>query len=183
MVTNMVDKYNPEEITLVVGLGNPSEELAHTYHNVGMQALTSLTDGTAFTPASTGTFAYARMGAHTFIQPLVFMNESGIAVRDALAYFKASPSQLLVIHDDADVPLGEYRLHFGRGEAGHHGVTSIIHTIHTNEFWRIRIGIEQRTPIIGTRKRAETFVLKPITPAHKALFSKLFEEIRVHFSL
>lgn len=179
----MMDKYNPEEIELIVGLGNPSDELAQTYHNVGMQALTSFADGTAFTPASTGTFAYARIGAHTFIQPLVFMNESGLAVHDALHYFKASPSQLLVIHDDADVPLGEYRLQFGRGEAGHHGITSVVKSIHTNEFWRLRIGIEQKHPIIGTRKRAETFVLKPISHAHKSIFLRLFLEIRTLLSL
>ena len=179
----MMDKYNPEEIALIVGLGNPSDELAQTYHNVGMQALNSFIDGAAFTPASTGTFAYTRVGAHTFIQPKIFMNESGVAVRDALHYFKASPSQLLVIHDDADVPLGEYRLQFGRGEAGHHGVASIIRTIHTHEFWRLRIGIEQKVPLIGTRKRAETFVLKAVSRAHKHIFIRLFEEIRTLLSL
>ncbi len=174
----MTDKYNPEEITLVVGLGNPSEELAHTYHNVGMLSVTALVDGAAFTPASTGTFAYAKVGDVSYVQPLVFMNESGVAVRDALHYFNASPSQLLIIHDDADIPVGQYRLQFGRGEAGHHGVASVTKQIHTSEFWRLRIGIEQRVPILGTRRKAETFVLKPISRAHKAAFSQLFEEFR-----
>ena len=177
----MIDKYNPEEISIIVGLGNPSEELKNTYHNIGMLAVHSLSGEVSFESASTHTFAFTKSPHRIFVEPRVFMNESGLAVKDALAYFKKAPSELLVIHDDADIPLGEYRLQFGRGEAGHHGIESIIGAIHTKDFWRLRIGIEQRVPILGTRKRASTYVLKQISHNHKVEFNRIFQEITAHF--
>lgn len=157
------------EATMIVGLGNPGAEYRDTYHNAGIRALSLLAPHAAFEAASTKTFLFAKENGRIFIQPLTFMNESGIAVRDALRYFGKTPNDLLVIHDDADIPLGELRLQFGRGAAGHHGIESITHHLGTTAFWRARIGIEQRTPLLKRRVKAMKYVLRPVTRAHAPL--------------
>lgn len=169
---------NAKDIVLIVGLGNPGDEYANTYHNAGSLALHYLADNSNFTTASTKTFSFAKLNGKIFVKPLVFMNESGIAVRDALAYFSLTPAQMLVIHDDADIPVGELRIQFGRGAAGHHGIESIINLTGTKDFWRARLGIEQKTIFMKKRIRAERYVLKPLSKAHRALFEKAFAAIQ-----
>lgn len=142
----MAPKFKPEHITLVVGLGNPGERYARTYHNAGRIAMRALEeDRTPFAPRT------------RFIVTDTYMNESGLAVKRAL---RAKPSALLVVHDDADLPIGSYRLVFARGAAGHHGVESIIRALGTKEFWRLRIGI--RPPAMKNAK-ADSFVLRPMS--------------------
>ena len=177
-ISEKISIENVKDVILVVGLGNPGDEYAHTYHNAGALALRYLTDEADFTTASTKTFAFAKLNGKIFIRPLVFMNESGIAVRDALAYFNLKPEQMLVIHDDADIPVGELKIQFGRGAAGHHGIESIIHLVGTKDFWRARLGIERKTMFMKRRIRAERYVLKPLSKEHKALFEKAFADIR-----
>ena len=169
---------NTKNIVLVVGLGNPGSEYANTYHNAGSLALQFLTDNADFTAASTRSFAFAKLHGKIFIRPLVFMNESGIAVRDALAYFNLKPEQMLIIHDDADIPVGELKIQFGRGAAGHHGIESIINAVGTKDFWRARLGIERKTMFMKRRIRAERYVLKPLSKEHRTLFETAFADIQ-----
>ncbi len=92
------------------------------------------------------------------------MNESGSAVARPL---RTSPSTLLLIHDDSDLPLGSYRLMFGRGAAGHHGVESVIKALGTKEFWRLRVGVRPSLPKSAkgdaSRLPAGRFVLRPMS--------------------
>ncbi len=169
---------NTKNVVLVVGLGNPGNEYANTYHNAGSLALQFLTDNADFTTASTKSFEFLKLHGKIFVKPLVFMNESGIAVRDALAYFNLKPEQMLIIHDDADIPVGELKIQFGRGAAGHHGIESIISLAGTKDFWRARLGIERKTMFMKRRIRAERYVLKPLSKEHRALFEKAFADIQ-----
>jgi len=102
------------------------------------------------------------------------MNESGKAVKEAVKYFRAKPEEILIIHDDSDIELGKYKISFGRGSAGHQGVESIIKSLGTKNFWRLRIGI-RRTK----RKKAGEFVLKKITPADKLVWERLFSDLKI----
>lgn len=165
------------DIVLIAGLGNPGDKYKNTYHNVGLAAEDHIAGKLDFVNASTGTFAFAKSNGRIFVRPLVFMNESGVAIRDALRYFSLAPNQILIIHDDADIPLGEVKIQFGRGEAGHHGIESIAKLLGTKEFWRARVGIEQKTMFTKTRIRAEKYVLKPISRAHMQRLISVFEEI------
>lgn len=105
------------------------------------------------------------------------MNESGSAVKNSLKYFKTSPDELLIIHDDSDILIGEYKLSFERGSGGHKGIESIIKHLKTNKFWRIRIGIRPPSRSGTPRKKAEEFVLKNISPEHKRLLMSVFAAI------
>jgi peptidyl-tRNA hydrolase, PTH1 family len=107
------------------------------------------------------------------------MNESGRAVHDAMRVFDAKPEDIIVIHDDSDIPVGEFKRTTGGGSAGHNGIRSVIDHLHTQDFARIRIGI--RAPDEAHRKKAGDFVLSPITPADKKVFENVFEKIFASF--
>lgn len=152
----MAPKFKLSAIKLVVGLGNPGVRYARTYHNTGRMAVTALANVPEkdFKP-STDYLSY-RATDRIFIIPRTFMNGSGLAIKSALRALRAKPRELLVVHDDADLTLGTYRLAWARGAAGHRGVESIMSALGTKEFWRLRIGI--RSPAFE-KKKADAFVL------------------------
>ncbi|MEK7513233.1 MAG: aminoacyl-tRNA hydrolase [Patescibacteria group bacterium] len=186
IVRKVTPKFNPEAITLIVGLGNPDEQYRHTYHNVGWQALDTLAGGAAFEQPGRAPFAAAvlRTGA-VLVKPLTGMNVSGSAVRHALRHFSIKDiGTLLVIHDDADLPVGSWKLQCGRGAAGHHGVASIINALENRSFWRARIGIRAESKSTRARRpRAGAFVLAPINRADAAMLRSVFSDIEHSLSL
>ena len=170
--------------TLIIGLGNPDPSLENTYHNVGVLAVQWIAehadvDGPGM-PAPTfrahkDAFEYAKTRDGILIRPLVFMNESGRAVKEAMHVFGVAAKDILVIHDDSDLPVGEFKRVSGGGSAGHNGIRSIIDHLHTEDFARIRIGIREKDE--AHRKKAGDFVLSPITPADKQAFEAVFKKI------
>ncbi len=167
---------------IVIGLGNPSAEYESTYHNVGLLALEAVVKKIA---AESGAevrfkkygdlFEYAKTERMVIVKPLVFMNGSGRAVAEALRVFQSVPQRLIVLHDESDLPVGEFQVSVGRGAAGHHGIESIVDSLHANDFTRIRIGI--REPNEERRKKASEFVLQPIRAAHKKILETVFENV------
>lgn len=164
---------NPKRFKLLIGLGNPGQEYAGTYHNVGLQALENLCPADCrFRPAGRGKFEYCkRRDGVILARPLTFMNESGLAAAAALKYFRLKPAEMLVLQDDSDLRLGEWRLAFDRGAAGHHGVESIVRAVGSKEFGRARIGIRYRPG------KAGAFVLRPISPANQKKLQSVFGEM------
>ena len=158
---------------LVVGLGNPGKEYETTYHNVGVLALESLAPEKF--KKYKDLFEYAETDATVFVRPLTYMNESGTAVRAALKNFKAKPASLVLIHDDSDIIVGEYKISFDRNSAGHKGVQSVIDALGTKEFSRIRIGI--RPARERQRQKVGEFALKKIATKDMVVLKKVFEEI------
>ena len=172
--------------TLIIGLGNPDPALVHTYHNVGALAMQWIAEhaveNDGGTPASAlkfrthkDSFSYIKSGKHIFIRPLVFMNESGRAVKDAMRVFGVGAKDIVIIHDDSDIPIGEFKRATGGGSAGHNGIRSVIDHLHTEDFARIRVGI--RAANEAHRKKAGDFVLSPITATDKKIFENVFEKI------
>lgn len=150
---------------LIVALGNPDREYENTYHNAGRIALERLLAGKElkFRQAGARPFIYAKSGDTVYIEPTTYMNESGPAVRAALDYFKLPSKEMIVLHDDSDLPLGTAKVSFGQSSAGHKGVESIIQTLGTNEFHRLRIGIRSKPG------KAGAFVLQPMPQQDKEL--------------
>jgi len=132
---------------LIVGLGNPESQYRSTRHNMGFMVL----DQVARKLLPVGSDNWQRMKKldslvikkEDFIlaKPQVAMNNNGLAVEKVVSYFKVPPASLLIIHDDLDLPLGQMKMVFKRGSAGHRGVESIIHSLGENNFWRLRVGI------------------------------------------
>ncbi|MEK7657876.1 MAG: aminoacyl-tRNA hydrolase [Patescibacteria group bacterium] len=174
------------KVKLVIGLGNPGKEYYKTYHNVGFLIIDFLKIPKFKTSASKK-FEYAKINDLILIKPLFFMNESGKAVLDAIKYFKIKPEEILAVHDDSDIELGKYKLSFGRASAGHNGVESIIQSLKTKNFWRLRIGIRKisnnskRTkaglPAEARRAKAGEFVLRKISASDMKIFNILLPSL------
>ena len=142
----------------VVGLGNPGDEYEYTRHNAGRMAV-ALFDrahefgGFVADSKSKSLISKGDVGTHTatLVLPETFMNTSGSAVARFVKSKKAA-ERLVVVHDDIDVPFGRIKISFGRGSGGHKGVESIIKTLQTKDFVRVRIGVAPTTPK-GTIKK------------------------------
>ncbi len=134
---------------LVVGLGNPGKQYDRTRHNVGFMVVEALAEKHRGTfRAGKGeylisdTLRLADSNAElVLLKPLTYMNNSGLAVRYALDYFKFESTQLIVVSDDFQLPLGKLRLRLKGSEGGHNGLRSIIAHLGTQEFARLRLGI------------------------------------------
>jgi PTH1 family peptidyl-tRNA hydrolase len=135
---------------LVVGLGNPGREYAGTRHNVGFDVAEQFAKRFAGTFRRKIRFAAELAevnldGAKVFVaKPRTFVNRSGAAVGALLNWLKLAPPEMLVVVDDADLPLGQLRLRSAGGSGGHNGLRSIIETLGGNEtFPRLRVGISR----------------------------------------
>jgi PTH1 family peptidyl-tRNA hydrolase len=152
---------------LIVGLGNPGRRYRGTRHNVGREVVQHLADrlGVRLEEDGWARTARARVDGVTVVLavPETYMNVSGQAVRDLLRRGRRRPGDLLVVHDDLDIPLGHVRLRPGDGAGGHNGIRSIIAELGTGMFPRLRIGVGR--PPAGVDP-AE-FVLDRFTPEER----------------
>jgi len=135
-------------VFLVVGLGNPGQRYAATRHNIGFAALDQLAQGVDWRQKFQGEFAPIELAGSklTLLKPLTFMNESGQSVGPAAKFFKVEPRDIIVVHDELDLPLGTVRIKLGGGDAGHNGLRSLRAHLSTGEFIRIRLGIGRPPP-------------------------------------
>lgn len=130
---------------LIAGLGNPGAAYAETRHNIGFMAVDALADrfGVSFSKGKFNAEQCRTTGKPrlTLIKPLSFMNKSGMPVQNVSHFFDIAPSQIIVAHDDLDLPFGTVRLKQGGGHGGHNGLRSIIQTLGSGDFMRLRMGI------------------------------------------
>jgi len=159
---------------IIVGLGNPADEYRGTYHNAGHLLLNFLA-GNETEWKKADLFRYVRQGDLILAKTDVFMNESGRATKKILSYFKLKPDAMTIAHDDSDLVIGEYKIQFGRGPAGHRGVASVLSALKTKDFRRIRIGV--RRPQERSRKKAGDFVLKKIGASELKILNGVFRAI------
>jgi len=139
---------------LVVGLGNPGKNYASHRHNVGfmvVEDLASRVRADSFREKFSGLIARASLGDEQayLLEPQTYMNESGRSVQPAMAFHKIAPTNLIVVHDELDLPFGQVRLKVGGGHAGHNGLRSIMAHVGTGDFIRLRIGIGRPPPGFG----------------------------------
>jgi PTH1 family peptidyl-tRNA hydrolase len=156
---------------LVVGLGNPGKEYAHTRHNVGAEAVVLLVEraGAKFKAGrDKALVADARVSGRRVILafPTTYMNDSGQAVGALMRRHKlAEPSQLIVVHDELDLPPGTVRVKVGGGLAGNNGLRSITQHLKTQDFVRVRIGIGKPP----SKERGADHVLSRLPKAEREL--------------
>jgi peptidyl-tRNA hydrolase, PTH1 family len=134
-------------LKLIVGLGNPGREYSETRHNLGFQVVEELARRYRVklrndTKRRARVAKIGDIGDGVLVaQPTTFMNLSGWAVRDVASFHKVVPQDLLIVVDDADLPLGRLRIRAGGSAGGHNGLKSIIQELGTAEFPRLRIGV------------------------------------------
>ncbi len=164
---------------LVVGLGNPGPDYARNRHNVGQMVLAELADrlGASFKSQKTNAMvAEGRTGAERprliLAKPNSFMNLSGGPVASLMRFYKLEPSQLIVVHDELDIPFDRVRLKLGGGHGGHNGIRDIASAIGSPDFYRIRVGIG-RPP---GRQPAADFVLRDFTSTERQVLPSLLAD-------
>lgn len=130
---------------VIVGLGNPGGQYAETRHNVGFMLADSVAVALKadFRPKYQGLFAEISLDKERIylLKPQTYMNLSGRALLDLVRFYKISAEDVLVIHDDMDLPLGKIRLRNQGSPGGHNGIRSIIGELGTEKFWRLKIGV------------------------------------------
>ena len=162
---------------LVVGLGNPGAEYEATRHNAGFWWVENLADAHGVALRSEARFhgKVARLraagGECWLLEPQTFMNLSGRAVAALVTFYKIEVGDILVVHDELDLPPGSARLKRGGGTAGHNGLKDIARHLGP-DFWRLRIGIGHP----GDRAEVASFVLRPPRKEEAALISEAIEK-------
>lgn len=145
---------------LVAGLGNPGKEYASTKHNLGFLAVDEIARraGIDLTKKKfRGSYGEGVISGERLIllKPETYMNRSGEAVSEAAVFYNISPPDIIVIHDEMDLPSGTVRVKAGGGSAGHNGIRSIVERIGSPDFVRIRMGIGKP----GEKSKGATHVL------------------------
>jgi PTH1 family peptidyl-tRNA hydrolase len=171
---------------LIVGLGNPGKEYTVSRHNVGFMCVNYF--GKQYKIPTESKKAHARTGEGevegvrvVLAKPFTFMNRSGSSVKELMRKYDLKPEDLIVVHDDMDLPLGKIRIRVGGSSAGHHGINSIIAEIGTPEFARIRVGIGH--PEVPDDERGVhspkviDYVLKGFSSDEKQLLNKVIARV------
>jgi len=148
---------------LIVGLGNPGPQYEATRHNAGFWWIDEICREHGITLASEGKFfgrtSRLRLGTREawLLQPTTFMNASGRAVAALARFYRIAPHNILVVHDELDLPPGSVKLKRGGGNGGHNGLKDISAQLGTPDYWRLRLGIGHP----GEKSAVVNYVLKP----------------------
>lgn len=153
-------------IRLIAGLGNPGPEYEHTRHNAGFwwvdEAARLLKAPLQMERGHFGLVARAQVAGQSvwLVEPQTFMNLSGKSVASVARFFKIAPEEVLVVHDELDLPPGETKLKRGGGHAGHNGLRDIHAQLGSPDYWRLRVGIGHP----GNKNEVANWVLKKPSP-------------------
>lgn len=147
---------------LIVGLGNPGKEYEKSRHNIGQRFIDQLR-------VQRSEFSDKDVKLH---KTNIFMNDSGREVKELATRYSLLATNLLIVHDDLDLPPGKWKLQFNRSAAGHKGVQSVIDELGTQEFWRLRIGIGK--PPVGVE--TNDFVIQEPTREELRLIDQAIAE-------
>ena len=166
---------------LVVGLGNPGGKYVGTRHNVGflvVEELAATLQNSKFKINEKYMSLVFQVDDVLLAKPQTFMNRSGVAVGKLVRFYKVSKSNLYVVHDDLDIPLGKYKIQFGKGPKVHQGLQSIYRELGSEGFWHIRIGIEHRAKgMEEQRTTGEAYVLQRFTEEEQALIQQVTDQV------
>jgi len=163
-------------VHLLIGLGNPGFKYKNMRHNIGFQVVDILSQRWRIflnRQSCSSRWGRGEFHGHNILlaQPETYMNLSGRAVFRLMSYFELTAADLLVIHDDLDLPLGRLKFTAKGGPGGHRGIASIISTLHTLEFLRLKVGIGR--PQYG--ETVEHYVLSPFYPSERDMVATTAE--------
>ena len=158
-------------MVLLVGLGNPGREYEETRHNIGFlvaDALARREGWSDYKPKFSGVWTRGELSGQPVVvlKPQTFMNLSGESVQPAAAFLKVTPGEIVVVHDELDLPWKDVRLKVSGGHAGHNGLRSIIQRMSTADFVRVRVGIGK--PPSGFRGEMADWVLSRFDAVERA---------------
>ncbi|MBW4935712.1 aminoacyl-tRNA hydrolase [Marinobacter sp. F4206] len=168
-----------QDIVMVVGLGNPGPDYENTRHNAGALFVEALARhaGQTLRPEKKYHGLYARIQLHGLdlhlLNPSTFMNRSGLSIKALADFFKIAPEQILVAHDELDLPPGTAKLKKGGGHGGHNGLRDTIAHLGTRDFQRLRLGIGHP----GDSRKVTGFVLGRLGKKETEELNAVFDEV------
>lgn len=164
---------------LIVGLGNPGEKYNNNRHNVGFMVINALASQIKSNPWTRSTKLYCTLSTLKQIlilaKPQTMMNSSGKAVQSLTSFYKLPTKNLYVVHDDLDIKIGEYKIQNAKGPKDHKGLNSIYKHLGKNDFWHVRVGIENRPP--ENKISGEDYVLQDFTDNELEIIQKVVDNI------
>lgn len=168
---------------LIIGLGNPGEKYNSNRHNVGFMLVDNLGEKLNIanwesSKKGKARYTWAKVGQKRIelLKPQTFMNESGFSVRYVKTkHQNLKSSEMYVVHDDLDIQLGYYKIQFGRGPREHGGINSIEKAIKSKNFWRVRIGIDNRKP--EDTVSGEEYVLQDFSADELTILKEVFDKL------
>jgi len=176
----------------LIGLGNPDAKYAKNRHNVGFMFLDWLLDDLstryslpaicfAYDKYTRSELTKTQLLTNNFklstllVKPQTYMNKSGESVQNITTRYSLPAIRCFIVHDDLDLRLGNFKVQMGVGPKKHNGLSSIEHHLKTHEFWRVRIGVDNR--IQGTGMKGEAYVLSNFTQEELGKITSLFPQI------
>ena len=169
---------NPPMIRLLVGLGNPGPDYEATRHNAGFWWIDEVARKlkAQLVPERAYFGLVARVnrpeGPMWLLEPMTYMNLSGKAVAALARFYKIAPNEILVAHDELDIPPGQVKMKLGGSHAGHNGLKDIHAQLGSPDYWRLRIGIGHP----GVKAEVVNYVLKKPSPEHREAIEKSIEQ-------
>lgn len=168
---------------LIVGLGNPGDKYRNNRHNVGFCVVDAMANGRSKEAKLSLWLMVNKLESEifenkpnfVFAKPTTFMNNSGRAVKKLINHYSLNINHLCVVHDDLDIPLGQFKIQKDRGPKVHNGVNSIEEALGTNEFWRVRVGVDNRDP--DNRTPGEKYVLEDFTSEEMEIVNRVIKNI------
>ena len=172
---------------LIVGLGNPGKEYEKTRHNIGFLLIDKLVEilisleptdqdlSKIFEDKAKFKAKVLRFKENILIKPQTFMNNSGLAVFKVASFYKIDSKDIYVIHDDLDIKLGKYKIQKGVGPKLHYGVQSIEKRLKNKKFWRVRIGVDNRS--FTSSVSGEEYVLRDFSSKERVILDKVIEDV------
>jgi len=149
---------------LIVGLGNPDKKYAKTRHNLGFMVLDHFAreNGLSWKHSQDWMCYFIKVSQYVLVKPTTYMNKSGESVLAVTHYFKVGSKDVLVVYDDVDLPFGKLRLAIDGVSAGHYGIESVIESLSTIDFGRLRVGIGRpvASDLDGKKREVTDYVLE-----------------------
>lgn len=183
--TNHSYTLNTRKTMLIIGLGNIGEQYELTRHNIGFACLDELRlNHSEFSPwreksslsaiLSDGLLGQTKI---ILVKPTTFMNESGRSVRAVIDFYKIKPTQIIVVHDELDIPFGQIRTRLGGSSAGHNGIKSITNHIGDN-YGRVKIGIAPSEDSLRHAQNTSDYVLSKFSAGEQSNLPHLKREVQ-----
>ncbi len=145
---------------VIIGLGNPGSKYVHNRHNVGHMVADQLK---------------AQSSKMKVLKSDRFMNDSGNFVLSQCTKYHIPYTSLFIVHDDLDIKIGEFKIQFGKGPKVHNGLNDIYEKLGTNEFWHVRVGVDNRDP--ENRTKGDEYVLQDFTVEEKVVLDGVIKQI------
>ncbi len=159
---------------LIVGLGNPGDKYKNSRHNAGFMFLDKFAESGRFSANKKFEAEILEMDGFLLVKPQTFMNDSGRSVRRIVDFYKLLPTEVVVVHDDLDIVLGERKIQMGVGPKIHNGVNSVEQYLGTMNFLRVRLGVDNRKEI-PTNLTGADYVLDDFGKEEKKVLNEVID--------